>query len=118
MTYTYRLRIIDFTPYLLSLGLSKSNTSLVWIAGPLSGLIVQPVVGVISDESTSKWGRRRPLMVIGALAVSFSLLILGFTEEIVGLIVRDTESVKGFTIFLAVFSIYFVDFAVNAGELH
>ncbi|CEP18621.1 hypothetical protein [Parasitella parasitica] len=38
------------TPYLLSLGLSKSYMSLVWIAGPLSGLIMQPIVGVISDD--------------------------------------------------------------------
>ena len=33
------------TPYLLSLGLSKQATSLVWLAGPLSGLIVQPTIG-------------------------------------------------------------------------
>lgn len=33
------------TPYLLSLGLSKQSTSLVWLAGPLSGLLVQPIIG-------------------------------------------------------------------------
>lgn len=49
------------TPYLLALGLSKGGMSLVWIAGPLSGLIMQPIIGMISDKSTSRWGRRRPV---------------------------------------------------------
>ncbi|KAF4972210.1 hypothetical protein FZEAL_9638 [Fusarium zealandicum] len=91
-----------------------TNTSLVWIAGPLSGLIVQPVVGVIADESKSRWGRRRPLMVIGSIIVAFSLLVLGFTREIIGLVVHDDEAAKRPTIVLAVLAIYVVDFAINA----
>ena len=39
------LNISFGTPYLLSLGLSKQSTSLVWLAGPLSGLLVQPTIG-------------------------------------------------------------------------
>ncbi|KAF5623320.1 SUT1D-like sucrose transporter [Fusarium sp. NRRL 52700] len=85
-----------------------------WIAGPLSGLIVQPVVGVIADESKSKWGRRRPLMVVGSVIVAISLLILGFTREIVGFVVADDEAAKRPTIVLAVLAIYVVDFAINA----
>ncbi|KAM3512350.1 hypothetical protein MY11210_003989 [Beauveria gryllotalpidicola] len=105
---------IDCTPYLLSLGLSKSNTSMVWIAGPLSGLIVQPVIGVISDENTSKWGRRRPMMVLGAAIVAVAMLVLGFTKELVGLLIQDAEAARVPTIFLAVLAIYVVDFAINA----
>lgn len=71
------------TPYLLSLGLSKSKLSLVWVAGPLSGLIMQPVVGILADKSTSKWGRRRPYMVWGMGMVSLLLLVLGWAGEIV-----------------------------------
>ncbi|KAM0624441.1 hypothetical protein ACHAQF_009118 [Verticillium nonalfalfae] len=105
------------TPYLLNLGLTKSNTSLVWIAGPLSGLIVQPIVGVIADQSTSKWGRRRPFIVVGSIIVAFCLIVLGFTKEIVGFFVAEEESARGFTITLAVLAIYAVDFAINAGGL-
>lgn len=108
--------LVDCTPYLLNLGLTKSNTSLIWIAGPLSGLLVQPIIGVISDENTSKWGRRRPFMVIGALIVSVCLIILGFTKEIVEFLLPDEELAKGPTIALAVLSIYALDFAINAGE--
>lgn len=71
------------TPYLLALGLSKGKMSLVWIAGPLSGLIMQPIIGMVSDKSNSKYGRRRPFMVGGTLAVAVCLLILGWAKEIV-----------------------------------
>ena len=86
--------MIDCTPYLLQLGLTKSKTSLVWIAGPLSGLIMQPVVGVLADSSKSKWGRRRPFMMGGALIVALCLLVLGWTAEIVGLFVSESHTVS------------------------
>jgi len=121
------------TPYLLQLGLTKSKLSLVWIAGPLSGLIMQPVVGILADKSTSKYGRRRPVMLVGSVVVSLCLLVLGWTAEIVGLFITDKELVwfgtiafqeeitrltrkqkREATITLAVLSIYAVDFAINA----
>ncbi|KAJ5769336.1 hypothetical protein N7520_003895 [Penicillium odoratum] len=95
------------------LGLTKSKTSLVWIAGPLSGLIIQPLIGVIADRSRSKWGRRRPFMVIGSFVVALCLIVLGWTAEIVGLFVTDPEKAKNVTIALAVSSIYAVDFSIN-----
>jgi solute carrier family 45 protein 1/2/4 len=102
------------TPYLLELGLTKSRISLVWIAGPLSGLIMQPVVGVIADRSTSRYGRRRPFMVGCTILTSLFLLLLGWTKEVVGLFASEKETVKNATIVLAVFSIYGIDFAINA----
>lgn len=105
----------DCTPYLLSLGLTKGQTSMVWIAGPLSGLVVQPIIGVVSDEYRSKWGRRRPFIVIGSLLVAGGLLTLGFTKEIVGLFVSDEGARKILTIVVAVFALYATDFAINAG---
>ena len=84
----------DGTPYLLSLGLSKSRTSLVWIAGPLSGLIMQPVVGVIADRSRSRWGRRRPFMIGGSVIVGLCLLVLGWTREIIAFFVADGATVR------------------------
>ncbi|EHK50020.1 uncharacterized protein TrAtP1_007896 [Trichoderma atroviride] len=116
ITFTWGFEMSYCTPYLLKLGLSKSNVSLVWVAGPLSGLIVQPIVGVVADESTSRWGRRRPLMMIGAVIVSACLLVLGFTREIVGAFVGGDggDTTRRFTVVLAVVAIYAVDFAINA----
>lgn len=102
------------TPYLLELGLTKSQISLVWVAGPLSGLIMQPIVGVIADRSTSRWGRRRPFMFFGTILVAMFLLLLGRTKEVVRYFVADEAAAKSATIYLAVFSIYGIDFAINA----
>jgi len=90
---------------------------MVWIAGPLSGLIMQPIVGVIADQSRSKYGRRRPFMMMGSLAVALCLVILGWTKEIVGIFIRDPDMVKTCSIAVAVLGIYALDFAINAGEL-
>ncbi|RPA96154.1 MFS general substrate transporter [Choiromyces venosus 120613-1] len=102
------------SPYLLSLGLTKSLMSLVWNIGPLSGLITQPVVGVIADRSRSRFGRRRPVMAIGAAAVATALISLGWTKEIIGLFFSPGETANTYTILLAILSIYLVDFAINA----
>ncbi|KAK4648682.1 uncharacterized protein QC761_112360 [Podospora bellae-mahoneyi] len=114
ITFTWGVEMTYCTPYLLSLGLSKGQTSLVWVAGPLSGLIVQPIIGVVADESTSKWGRRRPIIVIGSFIVSGSLLALGFTKEIVDFFISDKDTAQLMTIVLAVLSLYSVDFSINA----
>lgn len=103
------------TPYLLQLGLAKSTVSVVWIAGPLSGLIMQPVVGIIADRSKSKWGRRRPFMVAGTVIVSLALLAMGWAAELVSCFVTEKEMHRRATIALAVACIYVIDFAINAG---
>ncbi|KAJ0426224.1 major facilitator superfamily domain-containing protein [Aspergillus carlsbadensis] len=113
LQFTWGIEMTYCTPYLLQLGLTKSRTSLVWIAGPLSGLIIQPLIGVIADRSRSKWGRRRPFMIAGSFVVTLCLIVLGWTTEIVNMFVTDTEKVPRVTIALAVLSIYAVDFAIN-----
>lgn len=90
-------------------------TSLVWVAGPLSGLVVQPIVGAIADDYRSKWGRRRPFIVVGTILTSAALLTLGFTKELVGFFIKDEDTLKTVTIVCAILAIYVVDFAVNAG---
>ncbi|CZS94544.1 related to sucrose transporter SUT1D [Rhynchosporium agropyri] len=114
LQFTWGIEMTYCTPYLLSLGLTKSRTSLVWIAGPISGLIMQPIVGVIADQSTSKYGRRRPFMVVGSFLVAASLMVLGWTKEIVAYFVEEGDFRKECTVTLAVLSIYAIDFAINA----
>lgn len=114
ISFTWGIEMTYCTPYLLQLGLTKSRTALVWIAGPLSGLVMQPIVGVIADRSKSKYGRRRPFMVVGALVVAFFLILLGWAKEIVSIFATETETIKTFSIALAVGSIYALDFAINA----
>jgi solute carrier family 45 protein 1/2/4 len=54
-------------------------------------------------------------MVLGTVIVAISLLTLGFTAEVVGLFISDSEAAKWPTIVLAVLAIYVLDFAINAG---
>lgn len=105
------------SPYLIDLGLSKKVISLVWIAGPLSGILVQPYVGAKSDRCTSKYGRRRPFMVGGAIATCLSLVSLVWAEELVsalfGLFRASEKAIKLATITWAIVMIYVLDFAIN-----
>ncbi|KAI1617716.1 major facilitator superfamily domain-containing protein [Exophiala viscosa] len=114
LQFTWGTEMTYGTPYLLQLGLTKSRTSLVWIAGPLSGLIMQPVVGAYADRSTSRYGRRRPYIIVGAAITGVGLLLLGWTSEVVGLFVPEGETRNDATIVLAVLCIYALDFSVNA----
>ncbi|KGB78516.2 solute carrier family 45 member 1/2/4 [Cryptococcus deuterogattii R265] len=113
------------TPYLLSLGLSEQLTSLVWLAGPISGLIAQPLIGAISDSSHSRY-RRRYWIATSTMLLVFSGLGLAFTEPIAKALVdltgggqgdwdpKTIRLVKNTAIAIAVFSFYCLDFALNA----
>jgi maltose/moltooligosaccharide transporter len=58
-----------------SLGAKIDDIPILWIAAPLTGLIMQPVIGYISDKTWSpRWGRRRPFFLIGAVLASLALV--------------------------------------------
>ena len=83
------------SPYLLSLGLSKSSTAIVFLAGPLSGLLMQPAIGVFTDNSTSRFGRRRPYMLLGTVVCIFGMLLLGYTRGVASIFTgRDNAQVS------------------------
>ncbi|KFY20853.1 hypothetical protein V491_03374 [Pseudogymnoascus sp. VKM F-3775] len=115
----WSVELSNGSPYLLSLGLSKSLMALVWIAGPLSGTLVQPYVGVRSDNCRIPWGKRKPFILGGAAATIISLLALAWTKEVVGGFLgifgaqRDDPGVKITTIVVAVLFVYVLDFAIN-----
>jgi len=75
---------------------------------------MQPVVGAIADRSTSKYGRRRPFMVGGAIITGVCLFLLGWTSEVVGLFIPEGETHDQVTVVVAVLCIYALDFSVNA----
>ena len=47
---------IYFMNYMISIGIPKSTISLVWLAGPITGLVGQPLFGAMSDSCKSSWG--------------------------------------------------------------
>ncbi|POG78809.1 major facilitator superfamily domain-containing protein [Rhizophagus irregularis DAOM 181602=DAOM 197198] len=114
LQFTWTVELAYGTPYLLSIGLSKSIMSLVWLAGPLSGLIMQPIVGTLSDNSTSRFGRRRPFLLAGSLAVVCAFMFIGWSKEIIGIFFsKESSMMTLLTQCLAVVSFYVLDFAIN-----
>ncbi|KAK9456360.1 major facilitator superfamily domain-containing protein [Dipodascopsis uninucleata] len=97
------------TPFLLSLGMSKTIMSLVWIAGPLSGVLIQPIVGMLSDSSLIEYGKRRPFMIGGTVATTASLMILSWSKYIVGTFHGSIV----ITQFIAVIMVYILDFSIG-----
>ncbi|MEE4257044.1 MAG: MFS transporter [Bacteroidales bacterium] len=59
-----------------TLGAEIDSLSILWIAAPVTGLIVQPIIGHYSDNTWGKFGRRRPYFLFGAIAASIALLIM------------------------------------------
>lgn len=60
-----------------TLGAGKEEIPLLWIAAPLTGLIVQPIIGYLSDKTWHpRWGRRRPYFLIGAVLSSLALFFV------------------------------------------
>ncbi|MFT4682603.1 MAG: maltose/moltooligosaccharide transporter [Flavobacteriales bacterium] len=60
-----------------TLGAEKDDIPMLWIAAPLTGLLVQPIIGFLSDHTWHpRWGRRRPYFLIGAILSSIALLFV------------------------------------------
>jgi len=60
-----------------TLGAGKDDIPLLWIAAPLTGLLVQPIIGYMSDRTWHrKWGRRRPYFLVGAILSTITLFFV------------------------------------------
>ncbi|MGN7515319.1 MAG: MFS transporter [Allomuricauda sp.] len=72
--YSFGLQQSAINPIFLFLGAKEEILPILNIAGPITGLIVQPIIGAISDKTWSpRWGRRKPFFLIGALLGSLCL---------------------------------------------
>jgi maltose/moltooligosaccharide transporter len=60
-----------------TMGAQEDKLAFLWIAAPTTGLLVQPIIGYLSDRTWSpRWGRRRPFFLIGAIFASLALTIM------------------------------------------
>ena len=82
------------------------DVALVWLAGPLSGIIAQPIVGMMSDTSWFLGGRRKPYIIIGGILGAAMLIVLPQLD----IISKST----GFSIFsVAIVISLFLDMSIN-----
>jgi maltose/moltooligosaccharide transporter len=59
-----------------TLGASLDNIPILWIAAPVTGLIVQPIIGHMSDKTWNRLGRRRPYFLVGAILASLAIIVM------------------------------------------
>ena len=73
LQFAWQMRIILSAPVTEGLGASPFIYGLIWLAGPFTGMVVQPLIGVLSDNTKSRFGRRRPYLLGGALITALAL---------------------------------------------
>eukprot|EP01083_Nonionella_stella_P169530 575038_1 len=93
------------TPYLLELGVAKSTVNYVWLAGPVSGMIAQPIIGSLSDRIK----RRRPFIIVGAITVFFTLIIFSNAQYLKYV---DTNGIS-YAMIVAIAMFWINDFCIN-----
>jgi maltose/moltooligosaccharide transporter len=82
LQFSFGLQQANMTPIWAYLGADPSNFPWLGIAGPLTGLIVQPFIGVMSDRTLSKWGRRTPYFLIGAVMCMAGLFFMPLSQSL------------------------------------
>ena len=108
----YALQSANISRIFATLGADPHQLSFFWILPPLMGMIVQPIIGVLSDKTWCRFGRRIPYLFIGAImAVAVMILLpnagsLGLTTQIV------CWGLTGSMLF-GLFSLMFLDTSIN-----
>ena len=74
--FGWGLQMANMSPIYKYLGASDSQIPLLWLAAPLTGLLVQPLIGAMSDRTWGPLGRRRPYFLVGALLSSLALVLM------------------------------------------
>lgn len=80
--YSFGLQQSNMSPIYKYLGADEASLPYLWLAGPVTGLIVQPIIGAMSDKTVSKWGRRTPYFLIGAVLCSIGLFFMPFSSTL------------------------------------
>ena len=80
--FSFGLQQANMSPIYQMLGAEGKNLPLLWLAGPVTGLLVQPLIGALSDRTTHKWGRRTPYFLYGALLCSLGLVLMPFSPAL------------------------------------
>jgi maltose/moltooligosaccharide transporter len=82
----FALQNANVSRVLSDLGADLHSLSLFWLAAPIMGLLVQPLVGAASDRTWNRFGRRRPFILGGAIAAALGMLLMPNAPVFVSLI--------------------------------
>ncbi len=80
--FSFGLQQSSMSPIYKYLGADEASLPYLWLAGPMTGLLVQPLIGAMSDRTVTRWGRRTPYFLIGAILCSLGLLAMPFSRSL------------------------------------
>jgi maltose/moltooligosaccharide transporter len=81
--FGWGLQLGNMSPIYKYLGADEASIPLLWLAGPITGLIVQPIIGAMSDNTWHpRWGRRRPYFLVGAILASICLFLMPYSSTL------------------------------------
>lgn len=81
--FVFGLQNANVSRIFQSLGAKVEDIPILWLAAPVTGLIIQPIIGHYSDRTwMGKWGRRRPFFMLGALFAALALLVFPSVHEL------------------------------------
>lgn len=118
LQFAWQMRIILSGPVTEGLGASPLLFGLIWLAGPVTGMVVQPIIGAMSDSTETRFGRRRPYLLAGALLASLALWL--FPQS--GAIASNLSNIFHLNLpvwtglFIAAIMIWVIDACVNAAQ--
>jgi maltose/moltooligosaccharide transporter len=74
--FGWGLQLANMSAIYQRLGASPDEVPILWLAAPMTGLLVQPIVGALSDRTWGRLGRRRPYFLVGAVLASIALFFM------------------------------------------
>ena len=74
--FGFGLQLANMSAIYSKLGAEPDKIPLLWLAGPMTGLLIQPIIGSMSDRTWNKLGRRRPYFLTGAILSSIALFFM------------------------------------------
>src|ERR1700722_15232444 len=74
--FGWGLQLANMSAIYTKLGANPDSIPILWLAGPVTGLLIQPIIGAMSDRTWNSLGRRRPYFLTGALLASTALFFM------------------------------------------
>ncbi|WP_294237475.1 MFS transporter [uncultured Sphingomonas sp.] len=82
LQFSFGLQQGNMAPIYSYLGASEAQIPLLQMAGPMTGLLIQPLIGAMSDRTDSRWGRRTPYFLIGAVLCALGLFFMPLSSSL------------------------------------